>query len=191
MSDQLQPEKNILLKYIRFIKLKKFYFICTFIILFILIISIIVINKNNSNNNLLISEDYNQAVVLLQNKQNKKAKKILLNIIENEHKLYSPLALYLIIEKKLETNKDKILSLYDVIIENNKIDNEDINLIKIKKAIHISNYKDEKQILKILNPIINSESIWRNKAIKLMIDYFSIKNDKIKSEKYLRLLKSN
>jgi len=190
MSDQPQPEKNILLKYIRFIKLKKFFFIPTFIILFIFIISIILINKNNSNKDLLISKNYNQAVILLQNKQNKKAKKILLNIIENEHKLYSPLALYLIIEKKLETNTDKIISLYDVIIENNKIDNEDLNLIKIKKAIYISNYKDEKQILKILNPIINSESIWRNKAIKLMIDYFSIKNDKIKSEKYLRLLKS-
>ena len=191
MSDQTQPEENILLKFLSFVKLKKKYFICAFVILSIFIISIILINKNNLNNNLLISKNYNKAVVLLENKKNKEAKKILLNIINNEHKLYSPLSLYLIIEKKLETNKDKIISLYDVVIENTKINNEDINLIKIKKAIYISEYEDEEKILKILNPIINSESIWRNKALKLMIDYFSIKNEKIKSEKYLELLKSN
>ena len=47
---------------------------------------------------------------------------------------------------------------------------------------------DEKEILEILNPIINSKSLWKNEAIKLMSEYFLYKGEDIKSDQFLRLL---
>jgi len=65
---------------------------------------------------------------------------------------------------------------------------ENLNLIKIKKAIFLFSFGEEKLIIKTLNPIINSESVWRNVAIKLISDYFLSKNQKTKAEEYIQLL---
>ena len=80
--------------------------------------------------------------------------------------------MYLIVDFELEKNHELIAKLFDKVISIKKIDKENINLIKIKKALFLSNYYGEQEVLKILNPIINSDSIWRSNAIQILIDYY-------------------
>ena len=44
--------------------------------------------------------------------------------------------------------------------------------------------------LPILNHIINSESLWRRDAIKLLSEYFLYRGEKLKSDEYKSLLNS-
>ena len=117
-----------------------------------------------------------------------KAKQLLENIISENHKFYSPLALYFIIDNNLENDSAKIINFFDKILLIDSIDKENLNLIKIKKAIFLFGLDDEKNIITTLNPIINSDSIWRNFAIKLMSDYLISKDQKLKANEYIELL---
>ena len=110
------------------------------------------------------------------------------NIINKGHRFYSPLALYFIIDNNLETDSLKIINFFDKILSINTIDKENLNLIRIKKAIFLFNTEDEDLIIKTLNPIINSDSVWRNITIKLISDYFLSKDQKIKANEYIQLL---
>ena len=65
---------------------------------------------------------------------------------------------------------------------------EDINLLRLKKAIYISNSAKEQNMLDLLNPIINSNSVWKFQSLKFLGDYyFSLKQFK-KAEQYYRIL---
>ena len=129
---------------------------------------------------------------MIEEKNSNEAKIILENIILKKNKVYSPLSLYLILEADLEVNSKKILNFFDILIQIKSIDEEDKNLIKIKKALYLSIFADEeKLIIELLNPIINSKSLWRKTAIEFMVKYFLNKNQKIKSEEYLKLLNNN
>ena len=110
------------------------------------------------------------------------------NIVSRKHKFYSPLALYFIIDNKLETDSIKIINYFDIILSIKSIDKENLNLIKIKKAIYLFDSKSEEQIIKTLNPVINSDSVWRNTAIQIISDYFISKGQKSKSNEYIKLL---
>ncbi len=156
--------------------------------LLVLVISLY-LNYKNQKELIYISEQYYKAQILIEKKNNKQAKLILENIVAEKSKIYSPLSLYLIIDLKLEADPLKVIKLFDEIIKIKKIDKEDRNLIKIKKALYISNNNDEEQIiLDLLNPIVNSDSIWRDMSIEFLAKYFSNKNQKIKSEDYYNLL---
>ena len=50
-------------------------------------------------------------------------------------------------------------------------------------------YAREDQILELLNPIINKDSIWKNTALELLANYFLSKGEKQKSDEYFTLLK--
>ena len=153
------------------------------------LIIILYLSYKNQKDLIHISEQYYEAQILIEKKNNKQAKSILENIIAEKSKLYSPLSLYLIIDLKLENDPLKVIKLFDEVIKIKKIDKEDKNLIRIKKALFISNNKDEEQIiLDLLNPIVNSDSIWRKMSIEFLAKYFSNKNQKVKSEDYFKLL---
>ena len=111
-------------------------------------------------------------------------------MIDKGHKFYSPLALYFVIDNNLETDPLKIISLFDKILKISSIDKENLNLIKIKKAIFLFNVNDEELIIKTLNPVINSKSVWRNLAIKLISNYFLYIDQKTKANEYIQLLNS-
>ena len=145
--------------------------------------------KSNSKN-ILISNQYNEAVILIKKDQNQKAVNILKKIINDENKFYSPLSLYLILENQLEEDPKKILELFDKILMIKKIDKENKDLIKIKKALYLTIHGNEQKILSELNPVINSKSIWREEAILLLINYFNSKGEKDKSNEYNELLTS-
>lgn len=137
-----------------------------------------------------LSEDYTQAFVQFNQKKNDEAKQLLEKIINKNHKFYSPLALYFIIDNNLETDSLKIINFFDKILLINSIDKENLNLIKIKKAMFLFKLGSEEDIIKILNPIVNSDSAWRNMAIKLISDYFISKNQVTKANEYILLLNS-
>ena len=48
---------------------------------------------------------------------------------------------------------------------------------------------NEIELISLLNPIINSESIWKKEAITLLGDYFLSKNEEVKANSYYKLLK--
>ena len=81
-----------------------------------------------------------------------------------------------------------VIKYFDKILKISSIDKENLNLIKIKKAIFLFNTGNEESIIKTLNPVIESESIWRNIAISVMSNYFLSKNQKIKANEYIQLL---
>ena len=113
---------------------------------------------------------------------------ILESIINKEHEFYSPLALYLIIDNNIEDDYSKVIDFFDIILKNSSIDKEILNLIKIKKTIYLLNQDDENLIIATLNPVINSDSIWRNMAIDIIVEYFLSRNQKIRANEYIQLL---
>jgi hypothetical protein len=98
------------------------------------------------------------------------------------------LALYLIIDNNIYLDDLKIINYFNKILKNNSIDKENLNLIKIKKAIYLINLDREEQVVKTLNPIINSKSVWRKTAINLISEYFLAKDQNAKAEEYIQLL---
>ena len=137
-----------------------------------------------------ISEFYTEATIQFNKKKIDESKKLLVNIINESHKFYSPLALYFIIDNNLEADRLKILDFFDIILSINSIDKENLNLIKIKKALLLLNLGEEIELLNLLNPIINSESIWKNNAAKVLGDYFLFKGETIKSQNYYKMIKN-
>ena len=173
---------------ISFIK-KKLNFIISFLIFIFIVLLLFLINQNQQKkNSIKISEQYTEASLLIKQKKTAESRLLLERIISKEHQLYSPLALYLIIDNNIERDSSKIISYFNKIIENNSIEKENLNLIKIKKAIYLINLDNEKLIVETLNPIINSNSAWRLLAINIISEYFYSKNQKIKAEEYIQLL---
>ncbi len=164
------------------------------ILLFFLIsvlFSVFIYKDVQKKNEIKIAENYTQATIKFKENKSDEAKQLLENIIQKGHRFYSPLALYFIIDNNLEKDSLKIVSFFDRILLISSIDKENINLIKIKKTIFLFKLGEEEAIIKTLNPIINSDSVWRNMAINLISDYFLSKDQKAKAKEYLQLLNKN
>jgi hypothetical protein len=108
----------------------------------------------------------------------------LVEIINEQDPTYSPLSLYFIIDNKLISNQGEINTYFDVLIEKTSLDNEIQNLIVYKKALFNADLAEESDLLNILNPLINSESVWKSHALYLMAEYFYSKDQKQKSKEF-------
>ena len=98
--------------------------ITIFLIIVILGLSLFIwINHNNKNEKKLISENYIQAKIFLEKENNNEAKEILIKLIKKKDEVYSPLSLFLIIDKKLEEDNQKISNLFDSIIKMKNLEN--------------------------------------------------------------------
>jgi hypothetical protein len=172
---------------------KNFKLLLSLLILLFVIISILLwFDHSNKSKREKISENFIQAKILLENQQNIKAHDVLKNIIEKKDNIYSPLSLFLIIEKNLETDKATITNYFDEILDIGSIEKEDLNLLKLKKAIFISENSKEEDMLELLNPIINSDSVWKIQSIKFLGDYyFSLKEFNKAKQYYLILISDN
>ena len=179
-------------KFIDLLK-KNFKLLLSLLILLFVIISILLwFDYSNKSKRKKISENFIQAKILLENQKNIKAHNILKNIIEKKDNIYSPLSLFLIIEKNLETDKSTITNYFDKILDIGSIEKEDLNLLRLKKAIFISENSKEKDMLELLNPIINSDSVWKIQSIKFLGDYyFSLKQFNKAKQYYLILISDN
>ena len=73
----------------------------------------------------------------------------------------------------------------------NFIDEEIKNLNIYKKAVFNSNFATENELIKILRPILNSDSIWKSHSLLLLSEYFYFKNNKSESKKLLNEIIDN
>ena len=108
----------------------------------------------------------------------------LISIVYENDRTYSPLALYFQIENNVISDKNKINELFDTVINETSLEKEIKNLLIYKKALFNSDFESENNLLTILKPIINSNSIWKSHALYLMAEYFYFKNEKQKSKDF-------
>ena len=164
-------------------------------ILILLVVSYFAYDEIKTRNKIKIADQYNNSKINFFSGNKTKIENEMVNIINKKDKTYSPLALYFLLDNNIINSQEKINNLFDIIINEIKIDEEIKNLIIYKKALYNSDFGTENDLLKILNPIINSDSIWKPHALYLLGEYFLSKNEKQKSkeffEKILTLENSN
>ena len=106
------------------------------------------------------------------------------NLVKEKDATYSPLALYFLIDNNLIDDKNDLNILFDELINKTKLNKEIKNLIIYKKALFNSEFESENNLLKILKPLINSDSIWKSHALYLLAEYFYSKNEKQKAKEF-------
>ena len=140
------------------------------VINFILIISVLVgisyFNYYQKSKNEKISEKFVQAGIYLSLNKQEESKKIYKQVISSKNKFYSILALNNIIDNDLEQNNEEVLKLFDI-VENIKIENEQKNLIKLKKALYLIKISRDNEGKKLLDEIISDNSIWKEAASEI------------------------
>ena len=131
-----------------------------------------------------LSNKYNSVVIDYNNGNRTKVVSSMREIVENKDTTYSPLALYFLIDNNLIQNKNEINNLFDILINETSLETEIKNLIIYKKGLFNADFANENEILNILNPIINSDSVWKSHALYLVAEYFYSKNEKLKSKEF-------
>ena len=131
-----------------------------------------------------ISDNFNS--ITIEYKENNKEKTLqnLKEIIRSKDPTYSPLSLYFLIDNNLLDDKSEINSLFNILIEETSIDNEIKNLVIYKKALFNSDTAEESVLLNMLNPLINSESVWKSHALYLIAEYFYANDQKQKAKEF-------
>ena len=110
-------------------------------------------------------------------------------IIFTNNPTYAPLSLFFLIDGKILESKEEINLLFNQILNNSKLDEETNNLLVYKKALFNSDVIRENELIEILKPIINSESIWKSHSLLLLGDYFISKKEKEKAKDfYIKIL---
>ncbi|MDC1127292.1 hypothetical protein OAS83_03840 [Candidatus Pelagibacter sp.] len=158
--------------------------ISTIIILVIILVGAYSFDSYKTNKKKQISNKFNSTT--LSHSDNTKDLTIqnLVEIINEQDPTYSPLSLYFIIDNKLSSNQSEINSYFDILIEKTSLDEEIKNLIIYKKALFNADQAQESDLLNILNPLINSKSVWKSHALYLMAEYFYSKDQKQKSKEF-------
>ena len=131
-----------------------------------------------------IAVDYNRIIFNTDKYNQNDIKNEMIKIINEKVDTYSTLALYHLIDNNLIDDQNTISDLFDKVISINK-DDELKNLIVFKKALYFSDKYTESKMLEILNPLLNSESIWKQHAFLLMGDYYFYKKQYAKSKEFL------
>ena len=108
----------------------------------------------------------------------------LVEIINEKDPTYSPLSLYFIIDNKLISDQGELNSYFDILIKSTSLDEEIKNLVIYKKALFNADQAEEGVLLNILNPLINSKSVWKSHALYLMAEYFYSKDQKQKAKEF-------
>ena len=150
-------------------------------LIILVIIAFFGFGEFKSKQKIKISDLYNSTIVNHEDVNKDKTLDSLIDIINKKDNTYSPLALYFILDNKLSNNKNQINDLFDIIINEVSLEKEIKNLIIYKKALYNADSISENELLNILNPLINSESIWKSHALYLVAEYFYSKNEKQKS----------
>ena len=155
-----------------------------FSILILLVVSYFAYGEIKTRNKIKIADQYNNSKINFFSGNKTNIENEMVNIINKKDKTYSPLALYFLLDNNIINSQEKINNLFDIIINETKIHKEVKNLIIYKKALYNSDFVTENDLLKILNPIINSDSIWKTHALYLLGEYFLSKNEKQKSKEF-------
>ena len=130
--------------------------IVTFVFILIVIFSFQIYKTNKKNQ---IANKFNLTISMFDQGEQNKVISSMKEIINDKDSTYSPLALYFLIDNKIDLPNDEINNYFDIIINEVKLDEEIKNLNIFKKALFNSELETEDTMLKILKPLINSDSI--------------------------------
>ena len=167
MEDNLENKKDFKDRLIDLYNQNKLKLFVIILIILIILISLIFLKYNNEKRNMVTAEKYVQAGLLLAVKNKDNAKKLYEEIIASENKFYSILALNTIIEKDLISSKKKILEYFDV-LENSISAKDNVDLIKLKKALYLIKTSDIQKGNEILKSLIDNNSTLNSIAEELI-----------------------
>ena len=176
-------------------RLKKFYesnkllIFSTVLIIIIAIASVSFYLEAKERQRIFLADNYLTAKIYLENGDKNKAKNSLKAVIFANDKTYSALSLFLILNENLIVDQDELSNLFDRVLENNKFEKEIKNLIIFKKALFQSNFASELELLEVVKPLINTETVWKPHALLLLGDYFASKKEYLKAQEfYMQIL---
>ena len=157
MEENIEKKQELKSRLLHFFDKNKlrFFILISLVVIAVFAFSLFQINVKKKNS--LIAEKYIQAGIFLANKKNADATIIFEEIIESKNKFYSILSLNTILEKKLLTDKKKILLLFKK-IEKIKTTQEQRDLIKFKKALFLINNSEFEEGKKLLQEIVDTQS---------------------------------
>ena len=158
--------------------------ISTALAIIIILIGAYSFDKYKTNKKKEISNKYNLTTLNYSKNTKDITAKKLVEVVYEEDSTYSLLSLYFIIDNKLIDDQNKINGYFDILIKKVSLDNEIKNLVIYKKALFNADKVQEGELLKILNPLINSKSVWKSHALYLMGEYFYAKDQKKKSKEF-------
>ncbi len=158
--------------------------IITISIISVIIIGYLSFEKSKEKTKIKLANQYNLALIDLNPENKQKTIDEMVNVIKSNDATYSPLALYHLLDNNLLENNDEINVLFNELIEKTNLENEIKNLIIYKKALLNSDFISENELLKTLNPVINSESIWKSHALYLLAEFFYSKGEKQKAKEF-------
>ncbi len=186
----MDEEISIINQNTRYEKIKNFFFenkkkVAAILLLLIFgLISYFGFQEINKRNKIKIANDFNKLLIEHTNENDEKIIDEMINIIYEKDKTYSPLALYYLIDKNLVNEKKKLNELFDILIDDTNLEKEIKNLLIYKKALSNADNLDENTLIKMLNPIINSESVWKSHALYLLAEFFYSKDQNEKSKEF-------
>jgi predicted negative regulator of RcsB-dependent stress response len=160
--------------------------IITVSIILVIIIGYLSFEKSKERTKIKLANQYNLALIDLNPDNKQKTINEMVNVVKSNDATYSPLALYHLLDNNLLENNEEINTLFNELIEKTNLENEIKNLIIYKKALFNSDFVSENELLKILNPVINSESIWKSHALYLVAEFFYSKDEKQKAKEFFK-----
>ena len=158
--------------------------ILVFSIILVVIIGILSLKEMKERDKIKLANQFHITTMNFKTENKQKTIEQLTKLINENNSTYSPLALYFLIDNNLIDNKNDINNLFDQLINETRLDEEIKKLIIYKKALFNSDFSSENDLLQILNPIINSESIWKPHSLYLMAEYFYSNNQKQKAKEF-------
>ena len=155
-----------------------------FTIILVLIIGYLSMKEIKLQNKIELGNQYNTTIINFKTEDKRRTVDQLTKLINRNDTTYSPLALYFIIDNNLIDNLNEVNILFDELIDETNLDEEIKNLIIYKKGLYNSEFVSENNLLQILNPIINSKSIWKSHSLYLLAEYFYSKKEKQKAKEF-------
>ena len=155
-----------------------------FLIIILSLISFFGYGEFDKKKKISISNEYNSIIMEYDDNNKDITISKLVDLVNKKDKTYSPLSFYFIIDNKLIKDNDKINKLFDILIEETSLENEIKNLIIFKKTLFNADQYDEGKMLKILNPVINSDSVWKSHALHLLAEFFYFKEERQKAKEF-------
>ena len=154
------------------------------IILLVGIVGVYSFDKYQINKKQQVSDTFNLVTIEYSENNKEKTTINLIEIINEKDPTYSPLSLYFIIDNELISDQKQINELFDILIDQTSLDNEIKNLVIYKKALFNADQSSEGDLLNLLNPLINSKSVWKSHALYLMAEYFYAKDQNQKAKEF-------
>ena len=176
-----ETKKEKVLNFFKNNKKKLFLLLIILILIPFSIFSYQIIKDKNKDK---LSSKFNLAVSSYENGNKSEIKSIMKEIIYNKDKTYSPLALYFLIDNDIQLTNEEVNNYFDIIINEINLDKEIKNLNIYKKGLFNSSFVSENELLLILKPVINSDSLWKPHALILLGEYFLDKNQNQKAKEF-------